>query len=85
MTYETFFHITKVSIQCHFFNNFGKTVNLSFDGLTGVNSLCSIYFDKVAKKNIHQIYLRTIELPNLTKSGILSNFDLHSGPSNKSY
>ena len=34
-----FFPITKVSIKCDFFDNFGKTVNLKFNGLTGVNSL----------------------------------------------
>ena len=32
-----FFLITKTSIKCHFFNIFGKTVNLNFNGLTGVN------------------------------------------------
>ena len=37
-----FFHITKVSIKCHFLKNFGKNVKLSFNGLTCVNSLCSI-------------------------------------------
>ena len=25
---------------------FGKTVNLNYNGLTGVNSLCLIYFNK---------------------------------------
>ena len=63
-----FFPITKVSIKCHFFNNSGKTVNLSFTGLIGVNSLCSIYFTKDAKKKlhqIHQIYLKTVKLPYL--------------------
>ena len=44
-------HITIASIKCHFLNNFGKTVNLNFNGLNGVNSLCSIYFTKDAKKN----------------------------------
>ena len=33
-----------------FLNNFGKTVNLHFNVLKGVISLCSIYFDKDAKK-----------------------------------
>ena len=37
ITYEKKIHITKVSIKCHFLNKFGKTVNLSFNGLTGVN------------------------------------------------
>jgi len=76
-----FFRITKTSIKCHFFNIFGKTVNLNFNGLTGVNSLSSIYFNKDAKKNIHQTYLITVKLPNLAKNGILSNFDLHGWPS----
>ena len=35
-----FFHITKVSIKCHFIYNFGKTVTQISNGLTGVNSLC---------------------------------------------
>ena len=65
IVYESFFHITKVGIKCHFFNNFGKTVNLNFNGLTGVNSLRSIYLNKDAKKKIYQIYLRTTKLPNL--------------------
>ena len=52
ITYESFFQITKVSIKCNFFNNFGKTVNLSFNGLTGVNSLCSISNPYVAENAI---------------------------------
>ena len=80
ITYGSFFLIIKVSIKCHFFNNVGKTVNLNFDGLPGVNSLCSIHFNKDAKKNFHQIYLRTVKLPYLTKNSILSNFDLHIRP-----
>ena len=71
MTYESFFHITKTSIMCHIINNFGKTVNLNFNGLTGDNSLCYI----------HQIYLRNVKLSIPTKNGILSNFDLHGWPS----
>ena len=31
-----FFHITKFSIKINFLNKFGKTVNLNFNGLTGV-------------------------------------------------
>ena len=31
ITSESFFHTTEVSIKCHFINNFGKTVNLSFN------------------------------------------------------
>ena len=60
-------YITKVSIKCHFFKNFGKTVNLSFNRSTGVNSLCSIYFTKDAKKNFHQIHLRCVKPPQLTE------------------
>ena len=60
-----------------FFNNFGKTVNLNFNWLPGVNSLCSIYFIKDAKKKFHQIYLKTVKLPYLTENGILNNFDPH--------
>ena len=30
---------------------------------------------------IHQIYLRTVKIPNLIKNGILSNFDFHGWPS----
>ena len=52
-------------------------MNLSFNGLTGVNSLCSIDFTKDAKKKFDQIYLRTVKLLNLTKNDILSNFDYH--------
>ena len=81
MTYEFFFHITKTNIECHSFKILDKTVNLNFNGLTGVNSLCSIYFNKDANKKIHQIYLRTVNLPNLTKNDILSNFDFHGWPS----
>ena len=32
-----FFHVIKTSVKCHFCNNFGETVNLNFNGLTGVN------------------------------------------------
>ena len=63
--------------MCHFSNNVGKTVNLDFNGLTGVNSLCPIYFTTDAKIKIHQIYLRIVKLHNLTKNGILSNFDFY--------
>ena len=52
ITYENLFHITKGSIKCNFLNNFGKTVNLTFNGLIGVNSLRSIYFTKHAKKKV---------------------------------
>ena len=45
------FFITKVGIKCHFSNNFGKTVNLNFNGLTDVKSLYSNYFTKDAKKS----------------------------------
>ena len=48
ITYELFFHINKNRIKCHFLNNSGKTLNLNFIGLTGVNSLCTIYFNKDA-------------------------------------
>ena len=37
-------------MKCHFFDNFGKTVNLNFDGLTGVNSLCSISNQEMTKR-----------------------------------
>ena len=50
IAYESFLIITKVSIKCHFFKHFGKTVNLSLNGLIGVNSLCSIYSTKDAKE-----------------------------------
>ena len=46
ITYKSFFFY-----KCHFLNNFGKTVNPSFNGLTGVNSICSIYFTEDAKKS----------------------------------
>ena len=72
-TYESFVHIIKVSIKCHFFNNFDKTLNLNLKELTSVNSFCSIYFNEDVKN--YQIYLRTVKLPNLTKNCILSNFD----------
>ena len=55
-----FFHITKVSIKCHFFNNLGKTVNLSFIVLTSVNSLCSIYFPKDKKKSVSTKFIKFI-------------------------
>ena len=64
--------------MCDFLNNFGKTVNLSFNGLTGVNSLCSICFTEDAKKKFHQIdqiYLRTVKLPYLIEISILNNLD----------
>ena len=82
ITYESFFPITKVCIKCHIFNNFGKTGNLSFNGLTGVNSSCSIYFTENAKKKFYQIYqiylrLRTVKHPYPTEKGILNNFDLY--------
>ena len=77
MTYESFLHITKASIKCHFLNNFGKTVNLNFNGLTGVNSLCSIYFKKDAKEKFHQIYLTSVKLPYLIENDIQNNFDIH--------
>ena len=80
IAYESFLIITKVSIKCHFFKHFGKTVNLSFNGLTDVNSLCSIYFTKDAQKKFHQIdqiYLRTVKLPYLIEIGILNNFDIN--------
>jgi len=52
-------------------------MNLSFNVLTGFNSLCSIYFTEDAKKKFHQIYLRTVELHYLTENGILNNFVFH--------
>ena len=39
-----FFISLKSVSSAIFFINFGKTVNLSFNELIGVNSLCSIYF-----------------------------------------
>ena len=46
-----FFFISLKSVSSAiFFTNFGNTVNLSFNGLIGVNSLCSIYFTKDTKK-----------------------------------
>ena len=44
------FHITKVSMKCPFFDNFGKTVNLNCNGLTGLISLCSILTQEKTKK-----------------------------------
>ena len=38
MTHETFFHIIEIITKCYFFENVGKTVSLSFNGLTGINS-----------------------------------------------
>ena len=49
-SYDSFFHINKVSIKCHFFDDMGKTVYLNFNGLTSVNSLCSISGQKMTKK-----------------------------------
>ena len=37
-------------MKYHSFDNFGKTVNLNFIGLTGVNSSCSISSQKSPKK-----------------------------------
>ena len=37
-------------MKCHFLNNFGKTVNLNFTELTGINSLCSISGQEITKK-----------------------------------
>ena len=34
---KVFSHITIVSMKCHFFDNFGKTVNLNYNGLTDIN------------------------------------------------
>ena len=54
-----------------FLNNFGKTVGLNFDGLTGIN------FTKDAKIMFHricQIYLTTVKLPYLIENDILNNF-----------
>ena len=50
ITYESFFHINKVKIKCHYFENYGKTVDLIFNGLTGVNSLCLISGQEIIKK-----------------------------------
>ena len=62
-----------------FLNIFDKTVNLCFNGLTGINSLCSIYFTKDAKKKqFQQIDLRTVKLPYLIEIGNLNNFNIHS-------
>ena len=55
-------------------------MNLSFNGLTGVNSLCSIYFTKDAKKKlqrIDQIHLKTVKHSYLIEIGILNIFDFH--------
>ena len=49
-SYDSFFHINKVSIKCHFFDDMGKTVYLNFNGLTSVNSLCSIPSQEMIKK-----------------------------------
>ena len=46
-----FFFISILSVSSAIsFNNFGNTVHLRFNGLTGVNSLCSIYLTEDAKK-----------------------------------
>ena len=37
-------------MKCHFIDNFSKTVNLIFNGLTGVDSLCSILRQEITKK-----------------------------------
>ena len=50
ITYEHFFHITKFRIKYHFLNNFGKAVNLNFNGLTGVNSLCFSIYPNLSEK-----------------------------------
>ena len=47
--YESFLHITKVSMKRHFLDNFGKTVKLNFNGLTGINWLCSISSQEISK------------------------------------
>ena len=49
-TYESFFHIPKVSMKCHFFIIFGKTVILYLNGLIGVKSLCLILSQQITKK-----------------------------------
>ena len=72
------FYATKVSMKCHFLNNFSKTVNLSFNELIDVNSLCSFYLTKEAKikfQQIHQIYLKAVKLSYHTENGILNSFD----------
>ena len=38
-------------MKCHFIDNFSKTVNLIFNGLTGVDSLCSILRQEITKKD----------------------------------
>ena len=55
-------------------------MNLSFNGLTGVNSLCSIYFTKDAKKKVPPIFFNFFEncpTSYLTENGILNSFDYH--------
>ena len=45
------YHLSWYVIEVPFFDNFGKTVNLNFDGLTGGNSLCSISSQEITKKD----------------------------------
>ena len=50
MTNEGYFQNTEVSKKGHLVCNFVKTVNLDNNGLTSVNSLCSISSQEITKK-----------------------------------
>ena len=55
-------------------------MNLSFNALTGVNSLCSIYFTNDTKKKFPLNLSNssgTVKLHYLTEIDILNNFDIH--------
>ena len=65
-----FFHITKVSIKCHLFDNFAKTVNLNFNGLTGVNSLYSISRHEMTKKGSSELNVRSLRVVDYRRLSI---------------
>ena len=66
ITYESFFRVTNVSMKCHFVDKFGKTVNLNFNGLTEVNSLCSISSQEKTKRGRflcpHKLIVRSLHV-----------------------
>ena len=64
-----------------FLTLFGKTVNLNFNRLTGVNSICSIYFYKMPKTSSTKFIWELSNFLILLKNYILSNFDFHGWPS----
>ena len=71
------FFVSLRSVSSAIFFTISVKLNLSFNRLTSVNLLCSIYFTKDAKEKLHQIYLKTVKLPYLTENNILNNFDFH--------